>query len=37
MASIKTTLSVLKAFDARKTDKHKNTLGQQGLSEMQTG
>lgn len=32
MASIRTTLSVLKALDARKTDKRKNTFGQQWLS-----
>lgn len=32
MASIKTTLPVLKALGARKTDKHENTLGQQWLS-----
>lgn len=32
MASIKTTLSVLKALDAGKTDKHENTLGRQRLS-----
>jgi len=31
MASIKTTQSVLKALDARKIDKHENTLGQQRL------
>lgn len=32
MDSIKTPLSVLKALDARKTDKHVDTLGHQQLS-----
>lgn len=32
MGSIKTPLSVLKALEARKTDKHMETLGHQRLS-----